>query len=223
MTDFDYAINDRNQMVIPEFEPFQKKELVIYLKGYSIRWKQLQQRQQQIMQQMRELEKTKTVNGQSENDRINIYAYGSHGGDGIGGSGNRYNPDTLFNRWLKIYYEPFEAQKKIYMDSLTRIIYEQWQMETVNRCVEMLPIEQRHLIINVYLERQKVSTYCQLFQLGHDRYNQRKEQALKNLVDSVNFNLLQLKTNWEEMHAKSFMDLNSTVTCQRCNLSAAGL
>lgn len=205
MTDFSFAIQLEDQVIIPEFQPLHKTELVYYLRRMEMRWQLLCDRQKYLMEKMEELTRSKIVYGQTVEERIKEYAYGSHGPDSTPGGGTRYNPDTLFNRWIKI-YEPFEAQRLLYQNSLFRVLYEQWQVECVNRNIDMLPVEQRDLIQFVYVQGGKVTTYCRSSQLGHDRYNQLKEDALQTLLTNCNSNLQTLYENWEKVNEEVVMD-----------------
>ena len=192
------------QTIFFEFTPFTKEHLVRYLRNSLVQTRYLQERQDSLYKQLRDLDKKKAVNGQTIDERIQMFAYGSHSGDesGSGGSGNRYNPDTLFNRWVKI-YEPYETHRKVLTGSILKILYKQWQLECVNQCVDQLEPRQRDVILRVYVRHEKVLPYCQSEQIGHNSYNKLKDRALDSLLISCNESLANLQKNWEGINAET--------------------
>ena len=187
-----------------EFKPFTREQLVSYLRDFKIQKEYLQERQDDLYRQLSELEEKKIVDGESIDERIEAFAYGSRGGNrgDEGCSSNHYNPDTLYNQWLKI-YEPYETQRRILTSSIMKILYRQWQLECVYQCVDQLEPRQRDVILHIYIQREKVLPYCRSIQLGHNNYNQLKESALDSLLISCNESLMNLHKNWEGINAET--------------------
>ena len=187
-----------------EFKPFTRDYLVRYLRDIKVQKEYLQKRQDELYRQLCELEERKSVNGESINERIESYAYGSGRGDygERGGSSNHYNPDTLYNQWLKI-YEPYETHRRVVTGSIMKILYRQWQLECVHQCVDQLEPRQRDIILHIYIQREKVLSYCKSIQLGHNNYNQLKESALDTLLVSCNDSLMSLQKNWEIINTET--------------------
>ena len=195
---------DKPYILMFEFKPFTRDHLISYLRDIRIQQEYLQGRQDYLYRQLRELEEKKIVNGESIEERIESFAYGSRGGDLSGGgcSSNHYNPDTLYNQWIKI-YEPYETHRRILTSSIMRILYRQWQIECVYQCVDQLEPRQRDVILHIYIQREKVLPYCRSIQLGHNNYNQLKESALDALLISCNESLMNLHKNWEGINAET--------------------
>ena len=176
-----------------EFQPFTRAHLVHYLRTMKLQKTYLQERQDELYQQLRELEEKKTVDGESIDERIKSFAYGSRGDLGEGGfSSSHYNPDTLYNQWLKI-YEPYESRRRMLTGSIMKILYRQWQLECVNQCVDQLEPRQRDVILHIFIQEEKVLSYCRAVQLGHNSYNRLKDQALETLLVACNQSLMELK------------------------------
>ncbi len=191
-----------NIMVMFEYKPFTRDHLISYLKDMPLQKNYLRERQHSLQQELKQLEEQKIVNGESIEERIQMFAYGFHGSNDIGGSNsNHYDPDTLFNRWYKI-YEPYESHRQFLSDSIRKILYQQWQMECIHQCVDQLEPRQRDVILHIYIQGEKVLPYCRAQQLGHNSYNLLKETALENLLLSCNRQLLLLKQNMEEWNAE---------------------
>ena len=186
-----------------EFQPFTRKHLISYLRDFEIQKEYLQKRQNELCRQLRELEAKKIVNGESIEERIEFYGYGSRGGDtGECGGSNRYNPDTLYNQWQKI-YGPFENHRRILICSIMRVLYRQWQLEYVNQCVDLLEPRQRDVIQRIYIQREKVVPYCRSIQMGHSHYNKIKDRALNTLLVSCNQSLSILQKSWEAINVET--------------------
>ncbi|MGN1218436.1 MAG: hypothetical protein ACI4TD_10765, partial [Phocaeicola sp.] len=88
---------DKPYILMFEFKPFTRDHLISYLRDIRIQQEYLQGRHDDLYRQLRELEEKKIVNGESIEERIESFAYGSRGGDPSDGgcSSNHYNPDTL--------------------------------------------------------------------------------------------------------------------------------
>lgn len=73
-----------NIMVMFEYKPFTRDHLISYLKDMPLQKNYLRERQHSLQQELKQLEEQKIVNGESIEERIQMFAYGFHGSNDIG-------------------------------------------------------------------------------------------------------------------------------------------
>ncbi len=201
MTKLQDVSRENDIPIITEFEPFSKKKLEQYLKQSQMMVQLLAERRQRLEQTMKTMINGPDKNGLTLQDRLEAYTIPGKELDAVGGgSGMHYNPDSLYNQYLKIYYEPIASQQKMLVRSMNRIMLEEMQLEKVNQCVDDLPIVERDIIVCVYINNETVKDYCRSKQMGHGKYSGIKESALKHLLDSCNSSLKELHQNWGGQH-----------------------
>lgn len=209
MADKNKIHRDQIYSLLVEFKPFNKKQLEHYLKNIQMKRKVLDDRRSQVRADIEKLMQGVDIDGMTLEERIKAYAYSSRTMDNLGGSsGGHYDPDTLYKQYLKIYYEPIEQQLNVYMSTMRRLSYERMQLEKVQQCVDELPYAEMDIILCVYINNMPLVEYYEYRQMGHSKYYQLKEVALKNLLASCNTRLKELHEVWEKSNEKMSLDGN---------------
>ncbi len=206
MTERSIAIQIGDEIIIPEFQAFERNEFVRYLRNLNHRYEWLTERRDALQKHIQELAKRRKAEHNPEiQELLSAFAYKNQASsDEMIFGGTPYNPDTLHKLWEKV-FGSFESEEEEYENRILSLMYEQVQAECVYRCIDLLPFEQKILVTHVYVEREKVRDFCRERQIGHDTYNNLKNSALQALQVDCNFRLDKLYRIWKKSYEENTM------------------
>ncbi len=191
-----------------DYKNLTKEELLEYIKKSSAQRKHLLEREESLKQQIQEL----TLDQEEEtiDEKIRRLSLASPLQNEMPGSGHKVDKDKVHRIWEQAYQKQAERMDLLH-ESLMKVYYEQFELESLQRCIDQLPEEEQSLIMSVFVQHHSIKEFCVERTFGHSRFYWVRDRALELLLVSFNNSRKELHDRWMKEREKMFDNTGSLV------------